>query len=139
MANRSELPIAIRRKAGGDAYSWEFVRDYVGGIHSVRHRYGDEPKYEVRMIRVDEPKDMVAGESVPFEERDRLLEEAEQRERERRKRVEALADEIIRKGASHLRSDLGNDFDLEREVLDELWSRWREVAGDRFLLKSVER
>lgn len=129
-------PIAIVRRADDDGpRSWMFVYDHVGEIHSRRHRSGEEPKWVVRDIRVDQPRDMVAGESVPLDERDRRDAQEVERKRERRREVEKLADGFVRGERNHY--DLRADFQLEREVMDELWSRFREVTGDRFLVAAL--
>lgn len=134
-AGRGDLPIGIIRRAGDHSYgSWELVYDHAI-FFGRQHRFGEEPKWEGRYIRVDEPLSMLYGASVPFDDRPAEREAAEDRERKRRALVDRWADEIVRGEKNHL--DLRTDFQLEREVMDELWRRFREVTGDRFLLNAV--
>lgn len=134
--SRSVLPIAIvasYEDVVRHRYApWELVYDQMGGIHSRRHGYGQTPKFVVRRIRCDEPANMVAGETVPIP----LRTDFDEARRERRKLVEGVADAIIR-GNGGEGVNLTVDFDLEREVLDELWKRWREVTADDFLVRSL--
>lgn len=135
---RGVLPIAIVATMDdvlGYAHApWSLVYDSVGQIMSRRHRHGERPKWVVRRIRVDEPQNMVDRASVPIELRDPF--DDQQAVRERRNYVADIADRVIRgEGAS---VNLSVDFDLEREVLDELWRRWREVSADGFLTRALE-
>jgi hypothetical protein len=135
MARDASLPVGIVRRAEDHSYgAWELVYDYAI-FRGRQHRYGEDPKWAARYIRVDEPLSMLYPASVPLDERDRRAEEDAERQRERRALVERWADEIVRGEKNHL--TLRNDFQLEREVMDELWSRFREITGDRFLLNAL--
>lgn len=129
------LPIGIIRRAENTEFgAWDLVYDYAIFLNR-RHRHGEEPRWVGRYIRIDQPMDMVAAESVPFEERPGREAKSEERQRARRAEVEKWADEFVRGERDH--RELRDDFQLEREVMDELWSRFREVTGDRFLLAAL--
>jgi hypothetical protein len=135
MARDALLPIGIVRRAEDYSHgAWKLVYDYAI-FRGRQHRYGEDPKWAARYIRVDEPLSMLSGTTVPLDERDRLAEEDAERHREHRALVEKWADEIVRGEKDHY--SLRNDFQLEREVMDELWSRFREITGDRFLLNAL--
>jgi hypothetical protein len=131
------LPIAIAAKVDdlrSYAYQpWELVYDSVSGILRRKHFYGEPQRWVVRRIRVDEPQDMVEPASVPFDKRDDAPWETARRRRQ--EQVAAIANRFVAGDPPGFA--LGNDFDLERDVLDELWRRWREVTADGFLTRSL--
>lgn len=134
--SRGTLPIAIAARVE-DVRSfkyapWELLQDHAG-IRWRKHAYGGTAKWIVRLIRIDEPMSMVEGSTVPLDQR--VEDEWDVQRRERKKVVGQVADRIINEGMDGVRLDI--DFDLERDVLHELWSRWREVTADGFLLRSL--
>lgn len=137
IARRGTLPIAI--VAAFDDITkyknrpWELVYDHAE-LRWRKHRHGGSQAWVARHIRCDEPANMVEGLSVPIDERDRS--NGANGVRERRNYVAEIAERIIREGAPGVRLDV--DFDLEREVLDELWQRWREVTADGFLIRALK-
>lgn len=132
---RGTLPIAIAcRIADRFKYaSWELLFDYAE-IARRKQRHGTDPEWIVRRIRCDEPMDMVDPVTVPIPER---ADEPpwETKARLRAARVAEIADTVIREGAPG--TNLGTDFDLEREVLTELWDRWRVATSDGFLSRAL--
>lgn len=137
------LPIAIAAPLDEHGYTppafndgWRLLWDWAE-VRSRQHRHGEGPAWQVHRIRVDEASDLVDGSTVPIDERPATRAAAADAEREHRAHVDEIADRFIR--GESLGAPLGQDFDLEREVLDAVATRLREACADDFLRRALER